>query len=146
MSDDEQGRAGDDEVGLPKATIQKLIQEMLPGDFSCTKDTRDLIAECCKEFVLAISSEANEICEKDSKKTISPEHIVAALKALGFNYYVEEVEECLKDHKQTTKERAKRNVNRLEASGLTQEELEKQQEALFAAARLKYDNNQGFAE
>ena len=32
------------------------------------------------EFVLAIASEANEICEKDSKKTMVPEHILAALK------------------------------------------------------------------
>lgn len=32
------------------------------------------------EFVLAIASEANEICEKDLKKTMLPEHILAALK------------------------------------------------------------------
>ena len=27
-----------------------------------------------------ISSEANEICEQESKKTIAPEHIIGALK------------------------------------------------------------------
>lgn len=32
------------------------------------------------EFVLALSSEANEICDKESKKTLLPEHILAALK------------------------------------------------------------------
>lgn len=32
------------------------------------------------EFVMAISSEANEICEKESKKTMTPEHVLAALK------------------------------------------------------------------
>jgi hypothetical protein len=32
------------------------------------------------EFILLVSGEANEICEKSSKKTILPEHVVAALK------------------------------------------------------------------
>ena len=32
------------------------------------------------EFIHLISSEANEICEKESKKTIAPEHIISALK------------------------------------------------------------------
>lgn len=34
-----------------------------------------------KEFIHLISSEANEICEQESKKTIAPEHIIGALKA-----------------------------------------------------------------
>lgn len=33
-----------------------------------------------KEFIHLISSEANEICEQESKKTISPDHIITALK------------------------------------------------------------------
>lgn len=32
------------------------------------------------EFIHLISSEANEICEQESKKTIAPEHIIGALK------------------------------------------------------------------
>lgn len=32
------------------------------------------------EFIHLISSEANEICEQDSKKTIAPEHIIGALR------------------------------------------------------------------
>ena len=32
------------------------------------------------EFIHLISAEANEICEKESKKTIAPEHILTALK------------------------------------------------------------------
>jgi hypothetical protein len=31
------------------------------------------------EFIHLISSEANEICEGESKKTIAPEHIIGAL-------------------------------------------------------------------
>ena len=78
MSDDEHeynsaGPLDDEDLSLPKATIQKLIQEYLPKDLSCAKETRDLLTDCCVEFVHLVSSEANEACEKDSKKTIAPD-------------------------------------------------------------------------
>lgn len=78
------------------------------------------------EFIHLISSEANEICEKESKKTIAPEHIIGALKVcllqlqshrdnlcdgtsnvqqLGFDKFKDEVEDVLKDHKQLQKVR-----------------------------------------
>lgn len=50
-----------------------------------------------------IASEANEICEKETKKTIAGEHVVAALQALGFEEYVEEVDEVFKEHKKQQK-------------------------------------------
>jgi len=128
--------APDDDLSLPKATVYKLIGDLLPPDMSCSKETRDLVIECCVEFIHLISSEANEICEKESKKTISPEHVVGALKVLGFESYVEEVEEVLKDHKQQQKDREKK-VSKLEQSGLTEAELLEQQEALFAQARAR---------
>jgi Holliday junction resolvasome RuvABC DNA-binding subunit len=50
-----------------------------------------------------IASEANEICEKETKKTIAGEHVVAALQALGFEDYVEEVDDVFKEHKKQQK-------------------------------------------
>ena len=38
-----------------------------------------LITVFSAEFIHLISSEANEICETENKKTIAPEHIIAAL-------------------------------------------------------------------
>lgn len=88
--------------------------EYLPEDVSCARETRDLIIECCVgegcflcsrppsiafahtlfvsvcrfaarvEFIHLISSEANEICEQESKKTIAPDHIITALKVCPF--------------------------------------------------------------
>jgi len=133
------GGGADDDVSLPKATISKLIQELLPSDFACAKDAKDLMAECCKEFVLAISSEANEICEKDSKKTMLPEHILAALKALGFDAFVDEVADVLKDHKELAKGAKEKKAKKLGGSGMTQEELLKIQEELLAQSRAKFE-------
>ncbi|KAL5488119.1 NCB2 [Sanghuangporus weigelae] len=142
---DREGTSGaaamDDELSLPKATVAKMISELLPNDVSCAKETRDLIIECCVEFIHLISSEANEICEQESKKTIAPDHIIRALKRLGFEEFTAEVEDVLKDHKRLVKDREKK-VSKLEQSGLTEEELLAQQEALFAASRARFEANQ----
>lgn len=58
---------------------------------SFAKETRDLLIECCVEFITMISTEANEIAEKDAKKTIACEHITKALEDLGFGEYVQEI-------------------------------------------------------
>ena len=91
------------------------------------------------EFIHLVSAEANEICEQESKKTIAPEHIISALKRLGFEEFETEVQSVLRDHKKAQKEREKK-TSKLEASGLTEEELAAQQEALFAASRARFAN------
>jgi histone H3/H4 len=68
-----------DDVSLPKATMTKIIKEMLPPDVRVAKDAQDLLVECCVEFINLISSESNEICSKEEKRTIAPEHVLRAL-------------------------------------------------------------------
>jgi len=87
----------------PTATVQKIINEVLAspslqamtGDtgssMTFAKETRDLLIECCVEFITMLSSEANDIAEKDAKKTIACEHITKALDELGFAEYVPEL-------------------------------------------------------
>jgi len=98
-------RATRDHLELTLSSLHALpeprrdYQELLPEDVACAKETRDLVIECCVgkteihnipvalilipssivEFIHLLSSEANEICEKESKKTIAPEHIISAL-------------------------------------------------------------------
>ena len=86
-------------TGLLTATVQKIINEVLASkaadenaqSMSFAKETRDLLIECCVEFITMISTEANEIAEKDAKKTIACEHITKALEELGFGEYVQEI-------------------------------------------------------
>ncbi|GAA6000032.1 hypothetical protein JCM10207_006021 [Rhodosporidiobolus poonsookiae] len=143
MSDDEGPRggasAGDDDVALPKATVNKLVAELLPEGFSASKEVKDLIVDCCKEFVLTISSEANEICEKESKKTMNPDHVVSALKALGFEDFVEGVEDVLKEHKDLAKGEKAKKAKKAAGNGLSPEEALAMQEKLFAASRARMD-------
>ena len=86
-------------TALSAATVQKIINEVLASkaadenaqSMSFAKETRDLLIECCVEFITMISTEANEIAEKDAKKTIACEHITKALEELGFGEYVQEI-------------------------------------------------------
>jgi len=68
-----------------------LIKASLPDGVKCPNDTRDLILECCVEFIHLLSSEANEMCSKENKSTIGPQHIIKALESLGFESYIPEV-------------------------------------------------------
>ena len=82
--------------------MQKIISEILPASSGLTfaKDARDLLIECCVEFITLISSEANEIAEKEAKKTIACDHVEKALKELGFEEYVQEVLDVASEHKE----------------------------------------------
>ncbi len=86
-------RARSDAKKFLAATVQKIITEILPPGEGQTfsKEARDLLIECCVEFVTLISTEANEISEKEAKKTIAVDHIEKALTELGFADYVPDV-------------------------------------------------------
>ena len=59
--------------------------------------------ECCVEFITLISSEANEISEKEAKKTIACEHVEKALRELGFADYVPDILAVAEEHKEQLK-------------------------------------------
>ena len=131
----------DDELSLPKATVYKLISEILPSDISCSREARDLVLDCCNEFVQLLAVESSTVCDADGKKTILPEHILTSLRNLGYPDYLAEVEDTLRDHKEQLKGKEKK-INKLEVSGLSQEELLRQQELLFQAAKDKMQQQQ----
>lgn len=90
------------------ATVQKIVTEILQSEPGMTfaKDSRDLLIECCVEFITLISSEANEIAEKDAKKTIACEHVKQALEELDFHDYVPAILEVAADYKKQQQVRA----------------------------------------
>lgn len=81
--------------------MQKIVTEILHSDpgVAFAKETRDLLIECCVEFITLISSEANEIADKDAKKTIACEHVTTALEQLGYPDYVPEIQKVAQEHK-----------------------------------------------
>ncbi|KCV71193.1 hypothetical protein H696_02145 [Fonticula alba] len=117
-----------------------MVQEMLPDDVTCARDAYDVLMSCCIEFVHLLAAEANEICEAEQKRTILPEHIVAALKRLEFGEeFLKPVEEAFPEHKKDAKERTTERRNQREKSVVTDEML-RQQQALLDKAREKFFN------
>lgn len=144
MDHDTSLAAGEEDASLPKATVAKIINEMLPPGVVCARETRDLLIDCSVEFIHLVSSEANAVCERSGRKTMIAEHVAEALKTLGFEAFLPPVLQAVAENGEQIareKERAKAS-NKMESSGLTQEELQREQEELFAKARLKMSNPQ----
>ena len=86
----------DDELTIPRAAMNKMIKELLPN-IRVANDARELILNCCTEFIHLISSESNDICNQQQKKTISAEHVLAALDKLGYGDFRKDAEEVRRE-------------------------------------------------
>lgn len=134
-------RDHNDDLSLPKATVQKIVSEIIPPDLVFSRETRDALIECCIEFIMILTAESNDIAEKESKKTIACEHVLEALKTLGFYDYIEPIKLVITQHKESQKAR-ERKVGKLEQSGRTEEELMEEQRRLFGLAKSKFQSSQ----
>ena len=57
------------------------------------------------DLVTALGTRANSICEQDRKHVISAEHVLRAVKELGWQAWLPELEEALSDLKESSKGR-----------------------------------------
>ncbi|GAB4837653.1 Down-regulator of transcription 1 [Ancistrocladus abbreviatus] len=130
------GKAKDD-ASLPKATMTKIIKEMLPPDVRVARDAQDLIIECCVEFINLLSSESNEVCNREEKRTIAPEHVLKALEVLGFGDYIEEVHAAYEQHKLETMQDGVKGGKWSNGAEMTEEEAVAEQQRMFAEARAR---------
>eukprot|EP00271_Cylindrocystis_brebissonii_P014143 TRINITY_DN35399_c0_g1_i1.p1 TRINITY_DN35399_c0_g1~~TRINITY_DN35399_c0_g1_i1.p1 ORF type:complete len:149 (-),score=47.58 TRINITY_DN35399_c0_g1_i1:39-485(-) len=136
-----------EDVSLPKATLAKLVKELLPKDARVARDTHDLLMDCCLEFITLISSEANEICAKEEKKTISPEHVLQSLEVLGFGSYISEVQAVYDQYKAETLESPRAGSGKWsnkagQELGMTEDEAIAAQQRMFAEARARMNSGQ----
>ena len=58
-----------------------------PG--KCSKDAKETVQECTTQFLLFVTSEAQELSATDGRRTITAEDILTAMKKLGFDQYYE---------------------------------------------------------
>jgi histone H3/H4 len=89
----------DDELYLPRTVVNKLIKEMVPN-IRVSTDARDLLLNCCSEFIHLLASEASEASERQQKKVISPDHVLEALSTLGFPEYIEDVKAVYREYRE----------------------------------------------
>eukprot|EP00879_Flechtneria_rotunda_P004684 GHRR01004947.1.p1 GENE.GHRR01004947.1~~GHRR01004947.1.p1 ORF type:complete len:182 (+),score=75.88 GHRR01004947.1:439-984(+) len=138
----------DDDVSLPKATLSKMVKELLPTDIRCAADCMDILMDCCTEFIQLLSSESNELAMSEQKSTITPDHVVRALQQLGFDDWAEDVKTHHEQFKQEAKQAPKlaKRKTLAEEEGLTEAEQIEMQKKLFAEARARSMNMDAVAE
>ncbi|KAI8866252.1 histone-fold-containing protein [Ramicandelaber brevisporus] len=142
MNDDFDNQ-NDDELTLPRSTVARMVQEYMPSDLTCTKEAKDLIGECCTEFIHLLATQATEQCEKSSKKTITADHVLDALKALGYESYLPALNDVLEEHKGEEQREKQRKQQRMpKTGGLSQEELEQKQLEMLAQSRERFNAQQ----
>lgn len=123
----------DDDLCIPRSAMYKLVKELVP-QVRLSGEAKDLIVTACNEFIHLLASEANTVCEKQSKKLILPDHVLLALDNLGFGEYKQDCIEVMKQMQEEVDKRKKLR-NKLEKPGIPEEELLRQQNQLFAEAR-----------
>lgn len=125
----------DDEFCIPRSAMYKLVKELVP-QVRLSGEAKDLIVTACNEFIHLLATEANQVCEKQSKKLILPDHVLLALDNLGFGEYKDDCVEVMRQMQEETDKRKKLR-NKLEKPGIPEEDLRRQQNELFAEARKK---------
>lgn len=75
------------EATLPISNISRLMKKALPKQAKISSSSKELIQSCCIEFISFLTSEANEKCLLEKRKTINGDDILYAMKVLGFEEF-----------------------------------------------------------
>ncbi|KAI3800644.1 hypothetical protein L1987_28738 [Smallanthus sonchifolius] len=74
---------------MPIANVIRIIRKILPPHAKISDDSKETIQECVSEFISFVTSEANDRCQREQRKTITAEDILWAMNKLGFDDYIE---------------------------------------------------------
>ncbi|SCU99906.1 LANO_0F04280g1_1 [Lachancea nothofagi CBS 11611] len=85
---------------LPINNVGRLMKSTLPTSAKVSKDAKECMQECVSEFISFVTSEANDRCTQDKRKTINGEDILISLNALGFENYAEVLKIYLAKYRQ----------------------------------------------
>ncbi|XP_057450062.1 nuclear transcription factor Y subunit B-6-like [Lotus japonicus] len=73
---------------MPIANVIRIMRRTLPPQAKISDEAKETIQECVSEFISFVTSEANERCQKEQRKTVSAEDVLWAFGKLGFDDYL----------------------------------------------------------
>mmetsp|Transcript_9832 Transcript_9832/g.19441 ORF Transcript_9832/g.19441 Transcript_9832/m.19441 type:complete len:147 (-) Transcript_9832:1122-1562(-) len=126
------------EVGLPRACIKKLIKEV--GTSTLKPSLTELVpimTELAESFIETLSAQSNDICLREGRRTIMPDHVFKALEALNLGADLRELKQYNDELTQSQMNRPNSKL-KLKRQGLSVEELTEMQEKLFAEAQNQF--------
>ncbi|KAG8385888.1 hypothetical protein BUALT_Bualt03G0091900 [Buddleja alternifolia] len=74
---------------MPIANVIRIMRKILPPHAKISDDAKETIQECVSEYISFITSEANDRCQREQRKTITAEDVLWAMSKLGFDDYIE---------------------------------------------------------
>lgn len=81
------------------------MKQCLPKNTKISKGAKENAQACVSEFVLFVTSEASDKCQREKRKTIGGEDILWALATLGFEDFVPKLHEFLIKYREVRKPR-----------------------------------------
>lgn len=128
----------DEETTLPRATVDKLISDIIKKLYVISRETKGILREACQVFLNVTIVGANKICEEDHKKIITNGHIYKALEKQGFGEFIDKCENAASDYDEYARHKPSKQ-DKFKESGKTLEELHEDQMRLFADAKREQD-------
>ena len=123
-----------EETGLPRATIEKVVHSSLKRNFNVSREVKTLLKESCHCFLNLVIVEANKICEVEKKKIITNQHVYKALEKYEFGDYIDDCRIAAADYDEYSRHKPSRQ-DKFKESGKTLEELHADQMKLFDQAK-----------
>ncbi|XP_043689299.1 nuclear transcription factor Y subunit B-6 [Telopea speciosissima] len=74
---------------MPIANVIRIMRKVLPNHAKISDDAKETVQECVSEFISFITSEANDRCQREQRKTITAEDVLWAMSKLGFDDYMD---------------------------------------------------------
>eukprot|EP00808_Paulinella_micropora_P021192 g60219.t1 len=101
--DDDREEVREQDRLLPIANISRIMKTALPPNAKMSKEAKACVQECVSEFIGFITSEAADRLQKDKRKTVTGHDVVDSMRALGFDYYMEYLEQFLSRYREENK-------------------------------------------
>ncbi|KAJ8760181.1 hypothetical protein K2173_011037 [Erythroxylum novogranatense] len=89
VTDDNECTVREQDRFMPIANVIRIMRKILPSHAKISDDAKETIQECVSEYISFITSEANERCQREQRKTITAEDVLYAMSKLGFDDYIE---------------------------------------------------------
>ncbi|XP_057464792.1 nuclear transcription factor Y subunit B-4-like [Actinidia eriantha] len=95
----------DQDCYVPMANITRIMRRALPPHAKIADDAKETVQECVSEYINLITSEANDRCHREQRKTINAEDVLWAMGRLGFDNYTEPLRLFLERYHDAQRER-----------------------------------------
>ncbi|CAN6448391.1 unnamed protein product [Victoria cruziana] len=90
---------------MPIANVIRIMRRILPSHAKISDDAKETIQECVSEYISFVTSEANDRCQREQRKTITADDVLWAMRKLGFDDYVEPLSVYLQKFREMEGER-----------------------------------------